>query len=193
MHLISWNLISVLLLIVNCSQLWAQVIVDYRQGANGRAEMVHAVITAKDLHTGQSTKTNRYLAKKIRAMGVPGDNCGHIVAAVLGGPMQAYNLFPQNEDINSNDFINNVEGHMQKFLEQDIKDGTNERKIDYKAELTYKDDLATRPDSLRFEIKFFRNYKLVPYTAIPATRKHHVPSNPYTGIVSNAKKYPDAA
>ena len=184
MNSFSLSLISIIiiLIIVSCGQLWANPIVNYTQGANGRAETVHAIIRAIDLRTGERTSKDRRLAAQIRAMGKPGDNCGHIVARVLGGPMKPYNLFPQNAEVNSGEFRDYVEDHMQKYLEIDSND---EHSVDYQVQLVYETPDDTRPTKLRFKISFLKALKLVPFTQIPRSRKHQVPSNPYEGIVRN--------
>ena len=176
---------SWLLLVLSLGQLWANPIVDHRQGKNGRAEYVHAIIHPSDLHTGEPTSVNSKLAKEIRALGKSGDDCGHIVANVLGGPMLPYNLFPQNLSKNRGEFKNTVEGHMQKFLEMDKENKKSKYEVDYQATLVYDKDSDTRPTQLKFAIKFYKDSKLVHFEDIPASGKHRVPANPYVGVVLN--------
>ena len=182
MKFLSLVLISILILVLYSEQLWANPIVSHHQGANGRAETVHAVILKKDLNTGEPTSKDQKLAAKIRAMGKTGDDCGHIVANILGGPMQAYNLFPQNLSKNRGEFKSTVEAHMQKFLEADQK---GDRSVDYLATLVYANSNDTRPTMIKFEIRFLSGKKLVPFTDIPVNGKHHVPANPYKGAILN--------
>lgn len=174
-----------LLLILSLDQLRANPIVHHRQGKNGRAEYVHAVIRPLHLHTGQPTSADTKLAKQIRSLGKPGDDCGHIAANVLGGPMVAYNLFPQNLSKNRGEFKNTVEAHMQKFLEMDKENRNSRYEVDYHATLIYANDSDTRPTQLRFDIRFYKDSKLVSHEDIPVSGKHRVPANPYVGVVLN--------
>ena len=179
-------LVSLFLFVSLFGKLWAdlQTIVDYHQGANGRAETVHAIIRAKDLGTGEPTSENREMAAQIRAMGKTGDDCGHIVANSLGGPMRTYNLFPQNAGKNRGEWWNTVEAHMKLFLELDK---TANLSVDYHAELPYARSTDTRPTMIKFNIRFYNGTKLVPFNRIPVNSftNHRVPSNPYVGAVLN--------
>ena len=182
MRFFSILLVSLFLFVSLFDKLWADPIVDYHQGANGRAETVHAIIHAKDLGTGETTSKNQKLAADIREMGKSGDDCGHIVANILGGPMKPYNLFPQNLNKNRGEFKSTVEAHMQKFLELDK---TGSYSVDYRANLVYAKATDTRPTMIKFTIRFLNDNKLVPFDTIPVNGKHHVPSNPYVGAVLN--------
>ncbi|CAF1368306.1 unnamed protein product [Rotaria sp. Silwood1] len=70
---------------------------------NETEEKIHwlnAEIHRRHLGKGQTTQQNKDLATKIRSRGKPGDDCGHIIAASLGGKMVDFNLFPQTRFIN---------------------------------------------------------------------------------------------
>ncbi|OXA50407.1 uncharacterized protein LOC118436552 [Folsomia candida] len=60
-----------------------------------------ASILPKHVGTGEKTNVNKNLARMIRYRGKrKGDDCGHIIAAQLGGKMVEFNLFPQDKRIN---------------------------------------------------------------------------------------------
>jgi len=177
--------ISWAILLIHCHQLCADPIVKHRQGTNGRAEYVRAIINPSDLNKGESTSKNQTLAKKIKEMGKNGDDCGHIVASVLGGPMKAYNLFPQNLAINRGEFRTTVEAHMQNFLKLGKENNNGNYQVSFTANLVYTKDVDTRPTWLKFDIRFTKDRKLVPFTDIPISGKHRVPSNPYVGVILN--------
>lgn len=64
-----------------------------------RVEYLYAEYLAK-AKKGQTAGQNTDLAAVVRARGLPGDHCGHIVAAQHGGRMVFYNLFPQDPFFN---------------------------------------------------------------------------------------------
>ena len=74
--------------------------IDQQTYGENKTNYLHAFIEPKHLWTGESTDSNRGLAEKIRNRGNDGDDCGHIIARVLGGKMVDYNLFPQAKLIN---------------------------------------------------------------------------------------------
>ena len=59
-----------------------------------------AEIYPRHLGKGEDTSKNSALAAEIRSRGMRGDDCGHIIARLLGGKMVDFNLFPQNPDVN---------------------------------------------------------------------------------------------
>ncbi|CAG2112679.1 unnamed protein product [Medioppia subpectinata] len=140
---------------------WAANPIDrHREGPNGQALYVHAVIRPGDIGTGQDTSKNKTMAALVRAMGRGswgGDDCGHVVASVLGGPMKLYNLFPQNLSKNRGEFKSTVEAHVQKFLQKFNK--LNDY-VDYEISLVYARPEDTRPTGLKFRAKFYKGGKL---------------------------------
>jgi hypothetical protein len=160
----------------------ADPIVNYRQGSNGRAEWVHAVIHPSDLNTGEPTSTNSKMAAQVRALGKSGDDAGHIVANILGGKMRLYNLFPQNLNKNRGEYKNTVESHIKDFL---VKYNTAKDYVDFDVNLVYSSAQDTRPTGLNFVAKFYHNGKIANSTDIPVFGQHRVPANPYRGLIQN--------
>lgn len=151
-------------------------IVEYRM--NGpRAVYVHAKIYPRHLGTG--ARRNSRVARKVVALGKPGDHAGHIVAKVLGGNMAYYNLFPQNPRINLGKWKSEVETHMSKFLRQN-----RNNYIDFKVTLRYS-GTSTRPTGLNFECRFYNGNRLVNARSIPMVGRHRVAANPYRGFMPN--------
>lgn len=130
-----------------------------RDGTGGRIpHYLNALIERKDLFTGMATSQNARLAERIRSRGRENeDDCGHIVANVLGGKMVDFNLFPQDRDINRgwNGFYlywREIERFMFLWL---IVPGLKNPKVDFKFLLNYNDNrLPHRPSSCNMLIIF---------------------------------------
>ncbi|CAF1482989.1 unnamed protein product [Adineta ricciae] len=108
--------------------------------------------------TGQPTSTNRDLAKKIRARGKQGDDCGHIIACSLGGKMVDFNLFPQNRDINrgwkdmSRHWRTGVERAIEIWL---MNPSLIQPRVEFQIRFYYDDKkYPDRPDHGKFLVRF---------------------------------------
>lgn len=75
-------------------------VANLSDGAGSKPCYLYAEILPSNLKGGEKTNTNTQLALKIRQRGKPGDDCGHIIGAQLGGKMVEFNLFPQSMKIN---------------------------------------------------------------------------------------------
>ncbi|WP_181462056.1 DNA/RNA non-specific endonuclease, partial [Lonsdalea populi] len=72
------------------------------RGANGEIASARATVSPADLKTG--TAVNSSARDAIKAIGLPGDDAGHILGKVLGGQGGKGNLFPQLSKINRGDY-----------------------------------------------------------------------------------------
>ncbi|HEA3202694.1 TPA: DNA/RNA non-specific endonuclease [Aeromonas veronii] len=72
------------------------------RGANGEIASARATVSLADLKTG--TAVNSSARDAIKAIGLPGDDAGHILGKVLGGQGGKGNLFPQLSNINRGDY-----------------------------------------------------------------------------------------
>ncbi|MFP1787767.1 RHS repeat-associated core domain-containing protein, partial [Lonsdalea quercina] len=72
------------------------------RGANGEIASARATVSPADLKTG--TAVNSSARDTIKAIGLPGDDAGHILGKVLGGQGGKGNLFPQLSKINRGDY-----------------------------------------------------------------------------------------
>ncbi|XP_054167651.1 uncharacterized protein LOC128965022 [Oppia nitens] len=114
-----------------------QIVVDY----------VHAKIYLGDIGTGWEVN-DRY-RKLIQKLGLPGDDAGHIIGALLGGRLFE-NLFPQNPTINRGSF-RVIERSISQFLHR-YPYGY----VDYHVRLMYDNSTtSTRPTKLRVVIVFY--------------------------------------
>jgi len=124
---------------------------------NGLSVAVYALIQAHHLPFGETTgknQTTKKLAKEIRELGhkVHGDSvdqCGHIVAACLGGKMERRNLFPVSQTSNLSQ-LNRSERKIKQFIETNrSKNG----RAYFRMFLFYEDpDYPARPT--RFEYSY---------------------------------------
>ena len=115
--------------------------------------------TRIDFPDSGNTST-QYMRANMNA--VNGDERGHIVASVLGGPPFLYNMFPQHRSSNRNylstHFLTdwyNTEREMAQFLSQ------NRGYIRWTVALAYDDDNSARPTRIAFEATFLNNQNQV--------------------------------
>jgi hypothetical protein len=153
---------------------------------NGRPEYVIAKIEPRHLDKGEKTTSNKTMAELVRGYGYGskgGDDCGHIIANMLGGKMRLYNLFPQEKCTNRVEFKNTVEMHVYKFLDN-FK--SEKPYVLFAVNLTYSDSSKPmRPNQLKFKATFYRNGISANYSDIPIYGKHKVPANPYESTILN--------
>ncbi|CAF2505214.1 unnamed protein product [Rotaria sp. Silwood2] len=126
-----------------------------------RVEFVIARITPRhynpnnrvDFPSSGSTST-QYMRTNLNALA--GDERGHIVASVFGGPPVAYNMFPQHRSLNRNYRASHIlvdwfeaEARIRQHL------GNNRGDVQWEVALSY-DDLNTgRPTSVSFSATFY--------------------------------------
>jgi len=81
---------------------------------------------------------------EVRALGVKGDQGGHIIAAQFDGPPDAFNIFPQDSAFNSGKWSESAWANMEREWAEHLKAG---KRVDISAELRYPDN-GRRPDEL---------------------------------------------
>jgi hypothetical protein len=130
-----------------------------------KTHWLFAKINKKCLGTGEKTSCNAKLKKKIRHRGEisldgePLDDCGHIVAALYGGKMVEFNLFPQNKFINRgwNGYgilwRRGVELLIHAWVRNPL---LNNPRVEFQALLDYSNNLKYphRPSTLKFVVIF---------------------------------------
>lgn len=80
---------------------------------------------------------------KVRKLGKPGDDAGHLIPARLGGPGDMVNMVPQGVNVNRS-VIKSVENRLTTLL----KDG---HQVDYNIKVNYPHGGGTRPSSFKLE------------------------------------------
>uniref|UniRef100_A0A146LX08 Type VII secretion system protein EssD-like domain-containing protein n=1 Tax=Lygus hesperus TaxID=30085 RepID=A0A146LX08_LYGHE len=117
-------------------------ITDYeRDGPDGRALCVKAVITQKYLDKGEATddKARRYCIRMGAIKNVTNpDEAGHLIARRLGGTKDTYNIVPQNGNCNKGRLwksgvetviYNLAKSHTVTFIVKPVYSGSNNRPV----------------------------------------------------------------
>ena len=118
-----------------------------------------AEIYPRHLGEGEHTSENSALAAEIRSRGIPGDDCGHIIARLLGGKMVDFNLFPQNPDVNrgrkglTDQWRTKVERSIEIWL---TNSSLRNPRVEFEIRFSYDDQqyYPNRPDHGKYLIKF---------------------------------------
>jgi hypothetical protein len=119
-----------------------------RNGA-GQLEYVKWTASQTFLLEGESTNMNAKLAGEVRAEGLPGDHCGHIVAKQFGGKMERDNVFPQNAQVNQSGW-KVYENAIAKWM-VDGGDGAN---VKVQQRFIYDNPTTKRPSGFIFLLEF---------------------------------------
>ena len=117
-----------------------------------------AEIYPRHLGKGEDTSKNSALAAEIRSRGMRGDDCGHIIARLLGGKMVDFNLFPQNPDVNrgrkglTDQWRTKVERSIEIWL---TNSSLRNPRVEFEIRFSYNDQqYPNRPDHGKYLIKF---------------------------------------
>ncbi|MFP1937047.1 RHS repeat-associated core domain-containing protein, partial [Lonsdalea quercina] len=125
------------------------------RGANGEIASARATVSPADLKTG--TAVNSSARDTIKAIGLPGDDAGHILGKVLGGQGGKGNLFPQLSKINRGDY---------RMFEKSVRDYISQHgAVDIEWTFKYANS-GLRPTGVQYDVyqngskvlgDFFRN------------------------------------
>lgn len=132
-----------------------------RQGPVERVEYVRAIITRNHYRPNQRVDFPKSGITSIPYMrdnlnSIPGDDRGHIVGSIFGGPPVGYNMFPQHRSVNRNlqqDHIvldwRETERAMQDYLSKD------KGYIQWDVALEYSNATTGRPHAIIFRALFY--------------------------------------
>ena len=68
---------------------------------------------------------NQTIQDKVRERGIKGDIGGHIIGVQFDGPSDAFNLFPQNSELNTGKWSESGWANMERLWVKELKDGKN--------------------------------------------------------------------
>ena len=77
---------------------------------------------------------NRVIQQEVRELGVDGDEGGHIIGVQFDGPPDAYNLFPQNAELNKGKWSESAWANMEREWVEALKFG---KKVDISVDMRY--------------------------------------------------------